>query len=235
MGDAASLVVVDKSCVVCGAVAANSRNKVAPRFVGKKIDTIMCTNESVHLHVGRLLARSAIGKDRLLRPIERGALLCSSCVRGNDDESSCGSLLASASINKMCYGCGHDKIAMRTYTKVSKTKGSRVVSNPNRAGDGKVYCAACWILYGRSRGKKNGEKRVGQFCWHGKQRRERSKCKDCGGASICEHGRQRTQCKECGGGSICEHGRERRRCKECGGSGICEHGRERRRCKECKK
>ena len=44
---------------------------------------------------------------------------------------------------------------------------------------------------------------------------ERTRCKECGGASICEHGRQRYQCKECGGSGICEHGRERRRCKEC--------------------
>ena len=36
-------------------------------------------------------------------------------------------------------------------------------------------------------------------------------CKECGGASICEHGRERHKCKECGGGSICEHGRERHR------------------------
>ena len=28
---------------------------------------------------------------------------------------------------------------------------------------------------------------------------QRSKCKDCGGASICQHQRQRSQCKECGG------------------------------------
>ena len=43
-------------------------------------------------------------------------------------------------------------------------------------------------------------------------------CKECGGASICEHGRRRSQCKECGGGSMCEHGRRRSECKECGGS-----------------
>ena len=30
-------------------------------------------------------------------------------------------------------------------------------------------------------------------CPHG--RRQRSRCKDCGGASICEHGRRRTQCR----------------------------------------
>ena len=42
-------------------------------------------------------------------------------------------------------------------------------------------------------------------------------CKECGGSSICEHGRQRSQCKECGGASICEHGRIRSKCKECRG------------------
>ena len=51
----------------------------------------------------------------------------------------------------------------------------------------------------------------------------RSTCKECGGASICEHGRQRSECKECGGSQICEHGRRRSTCKECGGSAsICE-------------
>jgi hypothetical protein len=71
----------------------------------------------------------------------------------------------------------------------------------------------------------------GSICEHG--RRRRSQCKDCGGGSICEHGRIRSQCKECGGGSICEHGRRRNTCKECRGSQICEHGRQRSRCKEC--
>ena len=68
------------------------------------------------------------------------------------------------------------------------------------------------------------------ICEHG---RRRSKCKECGGASICEHGRERYQCKECGGASICEHGRRRSQCKECGGGSICEHGRRRSECKEC--
>ena len=40
-------------------------------------------------------------------------------------------------------------------------------------------------------------------------------CKDCGGSSICVHGRQRSRCKECGGSGICEHGRVRSLCKEC--------------------
>jgi len=61
----------------------------------------------------------------------------------------------------------------------------------------------------------------------------RSQCKQCGGSSICEHGRRRPQCKECGGSSICEHGRVRSQCKECGGASQCEHGRQRSRCKEC--
>jgi hypothetical protein len=38
---------------------------------------------------------------------------------------------------------------------------------------------------------------------------------------------------ECGGGSLCEHGRVRSKCKECGGSSVCERGRRRDRCKEC--
>ena len=39
--------------------------------------------------------------------------------------------------------------------------------------------------------------------------------KECGGASMCEHGRERYLCKVCGGGGICEHGKHRSRCKEC--------------------
>ena len=68
------------------------------------------------------------------------------------------------------------------------------------------------------------------ICEHGRERRY---CKECGGKSICEHGRRRRYCKECGSKTFCEHGRERRRCKECGGNGICEHGRLRHKCKDC--
>ena len=60
-------------------------------------------------------------------------------------------------------------------------------------------------------------------------------CKECGGASFCEHGRRRSCCKECGGSSFCEHGRQHFRCKECkecGGSGIRKHRRRRHQCKE---
>ena len=49
--------------------------------------------------------------------------------------------------------------------------------------------------------------------------------KECGGASICTHGRQRSQCKGGGGSSICTHGRIRRQCKDCGGSSICTQSR----------
>ena len=31
----------------------------------------------------------------------------------------------------------------------------------------------------------------------------------------CEHGRQRSKCKDCGGARICAHGRIRSQCKEC--------------------
>ena len=70
----------------------------------------------------------------------------------------------------------------------------------------------------------------GSICEHG---RRRSQCKECGGSSICEHGRRRSNCKDCGGGSICVHGRRRNRCKDCGGGSICEHGRRRTQCKDC--
>ena len=65
---------------------------------------------------------------------------------------------------------------------------------------------------------------------HGKVR---SRCKACGGVSICVHGRVIFRCKDCGGSQICEHGKRRGRCKDCGGSQICEHGKQRDQCKEC--
>ena len=43
--------------------------------------------------------------------------------------------------------------------------------------------------------------------------------------SLCPHQRERSLCKECGGASICPHQRQRSRCKECGGAGICPHQR----------
>jgi len=64
-------------------------------------------------------------------------------------------------------------------------------------------------------------------------RSQRSQCKECGGASICTHGRRRVVCKECGGSSLCEHRRVKSRCKLCGGGSICEHGRRKSKCKRC--
>ncbi len=37
--------------------------------------------------------------------------------------------------------------------------------------------------------------------------------KECGGASICAHGRIKSTCKECDGASICAHGRQKSKCK----------------------
>lgn len=55
--------------------------------------------------------------------------------------------------------------------------------------------------------------------------RQRSRCKECGGGGICEHGRWGSQCKECAAAAASamnEHGRPRyrstQRCKDCGGS-----------------
>ena len=69
-----------------------------------------------------------------------------------------------------------------------------------------------------------------RICPH---KRQRSKCKECGGLGICSHGRQKQQCKECGGSSICPHGTQKRFCKGCGGSGLCPHDRQKQLCKEC--
>ena len=68
------------------------------------------------------------------------------------------------------------------------------------------------------------------LCTHG---RVRSGCKDCGGSSVCIHGRIKYVCKDCGGSSLCTHGRVKNMCKQCGGSSICTHGKYRWRCKEC--
>jgi hypothetical protein len=90
-------------------------------------------------------------------------------------------------------------------------------------------------------------------CPHGNM--NKSACKECGGKSICEHGRTRTYCVDCGGGSMCEHKKRKDRCEECAdlygrhqycehnrlktschdcvGGSICEHGTRRTRCVEC--
>ncbi len=53
---------------------------------------------------------------------------------------------------------------------------------------------------------------------HKHNRWGKSRCKECGGSAICEHGRLKYSCKECGGSGICEHDRRKSKCKECGGS-----------------
>jgi hypothetical protein len=40
-------------------------------------------------------------------------------------------------------------------------------------------------------------------------------CKDCGGVSICHHGKQRSKCIDCGGSNICQHGKIKYYCKNC--------------------
>jgi hypothetical protein len=43
-------------------------------------------------------------------------------------------------------------------------------------------------------------------------------CLGNGNIRICAH-----KCVDCGGSSICDHGRRKASCKDCGGSGICDH------------
>ena len=64
--------------------------------------------------------------------------------------------------------------------------------------------------------------------------RQRSRCKNCGGGSICHHNKRRSCCIECDGGECCEHNKRRSRCRECKGIEICQHDRVRSKCKECK-
>jgi len=116
------------------------------------------------------------------------------------------------------------KIA-RAYEQLWMNKYSKDIVNERLAFD--IFCKKCHHGIFRSKCKECGG---GSICEHD---RERSKCKDCGGSQICEHNKQRSQCKECGGSHICEHNRIRSRCKECGGSQICEHNRIRSQCKEC--
>ena len=57
--------------------------------------------------------------------------------------------------------------------------------------------------------------------------------RECGGSSICEHGKEKSKRRECGGSSICEHGKQKSTRRECGGSSICEHGKRKSQCREC--
>ena len=84
----------------------------------------------------------------------------------------------------------------------------------------------------RTRKKKSTCKECGgaSFCEHGKRK---SECKECGGSQFCEHGKRKSQCYECGGSALCPHGKQKSHCYECGGSQICEHGKQKSTCKEC--
>ncbi len=62
--------------------------------------------------------------------------------------------------------------------------------------------------------------------------RLKTRCKDCGGGSLCEHGVNRSEGQKCGG-ALCEHDRRRTLCKDCGGGSLCEHDRRRTICKDC--
>ena len=50
--------------------------------------------------------------------------------------------------------------------------------------------------------------------------------------SLCPHQRERSACKECGGAGICPHQRRRGRCKECWGGPL--PARQRSKCMECR-
>ena len=82
---------------------------------------------------------------------------------------------------------------------------------------------------GRQRQRLSAPQRGRKKCEHNRQR---STCKDCGGACICQHNRKSSQCKNCGVASICEHNHRRSICKDCGGASICEHNRRRSPCKD---
>ena len=84
------------------------------------------------------------------------------------------------------------------------------------------------------------KRRINKKCPHG---RHQSICKDCGGASICAHGRQGHQCRNCLDmlgkkrkqyiKKKCPHGKRKNRCKDCGGKGVCPHDRLKDQCKDC--
>ena len=84
--------------------------------------------------------------------------------------------------------------------------------------------------FGVKHNQCNKCKYIKSLCIH---KKEKKKCKECGGTSICEHNKIKTRCKECKGGSICPHNKIKSNCKECGGSQICEHGRIKCRCTLC--
>ena len=68
-------------------------------------------------------------------------------------------------------------------------------------------------------------------CEHGKQK---YRCIQCGGASICIHNREKYICHECNGKGICHHNKQIRQCHDCKGINICQHNINKAVCKTCK-
>lgn len=69
-------------------------------------------------------------------------------------------------------------------------------------------------------------------CKHGYL--NKSACRDCGGNSICAHGKYRTYCQECDGGALCLHKTRKDRCSICrNGTHFCEHNTLRTSCTLC--
>ena len=70
------------------------------------------------------------------------------------------------------------------------------------------------------------------YCIH---KRQKSRCKECGGSQICKHNRNKAYCRDCGGSQICIHKKQRNQCKECKGLRICKHTNFMYCCEECAK
>jgi hypothetical protein len=68
-------------------------------------------------------------------------------------------------------------------------------------------------------------------CEHGK---EKYRCIQCGGASICIHKKEKYICSQCNGKGTCHHNKQIRQCKDCKGINICEHNVNKSTCKTCK-
>jgi hypothetical protein len=79
--------------------------------------------------------------------------------------------------------------------------------------------------------KKSKESREKTKCEHGRQK---CRCKDCGGNSICSHGNRNIECALCDNASQrCIHKKLKIRCLDCVGSSICEHQKRKDTCRKC--
>lgn len=91
-----------------------------------------------------------------------------------------------------------------------------------RNGNFNKQCKRCCEIKAKSREKTK--------CPHNRQK---SICKECGGAHVCSHGLSKSKCRDCHGSQICEHKKNRSLCKDCKGGAICLHNRQRSLCKDC--